>query len=67
MCVGRRWCASLCTLMALHTAACVLALIQYECAVKTRANKDGALFERGGSHCFSVSKLWEGILSGGEP
>lgn len=28
---------------------------------KTRANKDGALFERGGSLCSSVSILWEGF------
>lgn len=34
---------------------------------KTRANKDGALFQRGGSLRSSVSKLWEGILSRGEP
>ncbi len=33
-CVRRRRCASPCTLMALHTAACVLALIQYEHAVR---------------------------------
>lgn len=34
---------------------------------KTRANKDEALFEIRGSLRSSVSKLWEGILSRGEP
>lgn len=53
--------------MALHTAARVLALIQYEHAVRLGRIKDGALLERGGSRCSSVSKLWEGILSRGEP
>lgn len=65
-CVRRR-CASPCTLMALHTAACVLALIQYEHAVRQGRIKTSALFERGGSVRSSVSKLWEGILSREEP
>lgn len=58
----RRRCTSPCTLMSLHTAACVLALIQY-----CKTNNDAALFEIGGSLRSSVSKLWEGILSRGEP
>lgn len=46
-------------LMALHTAACVLALIQYKYAVRVGRMK--TVFEKGRSLCSSVSVLWEGF------
>lgn len=59
----RRRCASALTLMGLHTAPRVLALIPYEPAVKTRANKDGGcLKEEVHRARLSAKKLWEGIL-----
>lgn len=45
-CVRRRRCTSQCTLMALHTAACVLTLIQYKHAVRLQRIK--TVFE----HCL---------------
>lgn len=52
--VRRRRCASACTLMALHTAACVLALIQYERAVRLGRIKTGRCLKEE-VHCAPLS------------
>lgn len=54
--------------MALHTAACVLALIQYEHAVRLERIKTGAVWKRRFTSLLCQQALrWGGVLSRGQP